>query len=134
VLSRNNGFFPPANLELSFVLSDLQRHEEAAETLANVAKREGARYPIAYYHLGRQYEKLGRLSLAAEAFEKAVASYGEDNPQFLLDLSRVREKEGNAEAALTAMESYVRISQGQGRTLDWAAERLNQLREKAKQK
>ena len=133
VLSRNNGFFPPANLELSFVLSDLQRHEEAAETLATVAKREGARYPIAYYHLGRQYEKIGRLSLAAEAFEKAAAAYGDTNPQFLLDLSRVREKEGNAQAALTAMESYVRISQSLGRTLDWADERLAHLRQKVKQ-
>jgi len=131
VLSRNNGFFPPANLELSFVLSDLKRHEEAAETLETVTKREGARYPIAYYHLGRQYEKLGRLDLAAEAFEKAVALYGDANPQFLLDLSRVREKEGNAEAALTAMETYVRISQSQGRILSWSDERLAQLRQKA---
>jgi len=133
VLSRNNGFFPPANLELGFVLDDLQRHEEAAETLAAVAKRQGARYPIAYYHLGRQYEKLGRLGLAAEAFEKAAAAYGDANPQFLLDLSRVREKEGNAQAALSAMEAYVRISQSQGRILDWSDERLAQLREKAKQ-
>lgn len=134
VLSRNNGFFPPANLELSFVLSDLQRHEEAAETLATVAKREGARYPIAYYHLGRQYEKLGRLNLAAEAFEKAAAAYGDANPQFLLDLSRVREKEGNAGAALTALEAYVRISQSQGRILAWSDERLAQLRQKVSQK
>ena len=130
VLSRNNGFFPPANLELGFVLSDLQRYEEAAETLAIVAKREGGRYPIAYYHLGRQYEKLGRLSLAAEAFEKAAAAYGDDNPQFLLDLSRVRDKEGNAQAALNAMESYVRISQNLGRAPDWSDERLAQLRQK----
>jgi tetratricopeptide (TPR) repeat protein len=133
LLSRHNGFFPPANLELSFVLSDLQRHEEAAETLAAVTKREGARYPIAYYHLGRQYEKLGRLSLAAEAFERAAAIDGEANPQFLLDLSRVREKEGNVQAALTAMESYVRISQSQGRVLDWSDERLTKLRQKVKQ-
>lgn len=131
VLSRNNGFFPPANLELSFVLGDLQRHEEAAETLATVTKRAGARYPLAYYHLGRQYEKLERLSLAAEAFEKAAAIDGETNPQFLLDVSRVREKEGNAQAALVAMESYVRISQSQGRILDWADERLALLRQKA---
>lgn len=130
VLSRNNGFFPPANLELSFVLSDLQRHEEAAEALLTVTKREGARYPLAFYHLGREYEKLGRLSLAAEAFEKAVAIDGDANPQFLLDLSRVREKEGHAQAALNAMESYVRISQSQGRILDWADERLAQLRQK----
>jgi tetratricopeptide (TPR) repeat protein len=130
VLSRNNGFFPPASLELSYVLSELQRYEEAAASLETITKREGARYPIAYYHLGRQYEKLGRLGLAAEAFEKAVAAYGDANPQFLLDLSRVREKEGNAQAALTAMEAYVRISQSQGRILDWSDERLMQLRQK----
>lgn len=131
VLARSNGFFPPANLELSFVLSELKRYDEAAETLATVAKREGARYPIAYYHLGRQYEMLGRLGLAAEAFEKAAAAYGDTNPQFLLDLSRVREKEGNAQAALAAMETYVRISQNLGRTPDWSEARLNELRQKA---
>jgi tetratricopeptide (TPR) repeat protein len=130
VLSRNNGFFPPANLELGYVLSELERNEEAVETLATVAKREGARYPVAYYHLGRQYEKLGRFNLAAEAFEKAAAAYGDTNPQFLLDLSRVREKEGNAHAALAAMEAYVRISQSLGRVLDWSDERLAQLRQK----
>lgn len=130
VLARSNGLFPPANLELSFVLSDLKRYDEAAETLAIITKREGARYPIAYYHLGRKYELLGRLSLAAEAFEKAAAAYGDANPQFLLDLSRVREKEGNAQAALTAMESYVRLSRNLGRTPDWSETRLNELRQK----
>jgi tetratricopeptide (TPR) repeat protein len=134
VLSRSNGLFPPANLELSFVLSDLKRYDEAAETLAIITRREGARYPIAYYHLGRKYELLGRLSLAAEAFEKAAAAYGDANPQFLLDLSRVREKEGNAQAALTAMESYVRLSRNLGRAPDWSETRLNELRQKASKK
>jgi tetratricopeptide (TPR) repeat protein len=131
VLASENGFFPPANLELSFVLGELKRHEEAAETLSLVTKREGARYPIAYFYLGRQHEALGRLSLAAEAFEKAAAAYGDANPQFLLDLSRVREKEGNARAALDAMENYVRISRGLGRVPDWSDERLAKLRQKA---
>lgn len=130
VLARSHGFFPPANLELSFVLTEMKRYDEAAETLAIVAKREGARYPIAYYHLGRQYEALGRLSLAAEAFEKAAATYGDTNPQFLLDLSRVREKEGNFQAALTAMETYIRLSQDLGRTPDWSETRLIELRQK----
>nr|MBA2734701.1 tetratricopeptide repeat protein [Acidobacteriota bacterium] len=134
VLSRNDNLFPPANLEMSFVLSSIKRHDEAAETLAVLAKREGARYPIAYYHLGRQYELLGRLSLAAEAFEKAAAAYGDDNPQFLLDLSRAREKEGNAQAALTAMENYVRISQNLGRTPEWSGKRLAELRQRAGEK
>jgi tetratricopeptide (TPR) repeat protein len=131
VLSRSNDFFPPANLELGFVLSNLHRYHEAVETLSAVASREGERYPISYFHLGRQYELLGRLNLAAEAFEKAAAAYGDSNPQFLLDLSRVREKEGNAQAALNAMETYVRISQNLGRVPDWSSERLAQLRQKA---
>ena len=131
VLARSYGFFPPANLELSFVLSNLKRHDEAAATLAALAKREGARYPIAYYHLGRQYEQLGRFQLAAEAFEKAAAAYGEENPQFLLDLSRARDKEGDAAGALAAMEVYVRISKSKGHTPDWSDKRLNELRQKA---
>jgi tetratricopeptide (TPR) repeat protein len=131
VLARSNDFFPPANLELGFVLSNLHRYQEAVATLSVVANREGARYPIAYYHLGRQYELLGQLSLAAEAFEKAAAAYGDSNPQFLLDISRVREKEGKAQAALAAMEAYVRLSRSQGRVPDWSEERLAQLRQKA---
>jgi tetratricopeptide (TPR) repeat protein len=134
VLSRSNDFFPPANLELGFVLGSLHRYSEAAATLAAVANREGARYPIAYYHLGRQYELLGQFNLAAEAYEKAATAYGDTNPQFLLDLSRVREKEGNAQAALAAMESYVRISKSIGRAPDWSDERLAELRRKAEQK
>lgn len=131
VLSRSYGFFPPANLELGFVLSNLKRYDEAAATLATLTKREGARYPIAYYHLGRQYEQLGRLRLASEAYEQAATAYGEENPQFLLDLSRTRDKEGNAEGALAAMEEFVRISKRLGRTPDWSDARLMELRQKA---
>jgi len=130
VLSNSQGFLPPANLELSFVLNSLKRYEEAAATLATLTKREGARYPIAYYHLGRQYEQLGRFQLAAEAFEMAAAAYGDENPQFLLDLSRTRDKEGNAGAALAAMEEFVRISKSKGRAPDWSDTRLAELRQK----
>ncbi|MDT5061802.1 MAG: hypothetical protein QOH63_2261 [Acidobacteriota bacterium] len=129
-LSLNGGFLPPANLELSFVLSAMKRYDEAAATLTMLTNREGARYPIAYYHLGRQYEAVGQLSLAAEAYEKAAAIFGDSNPQFLLDVSRVREKEGNTAAALVAMEAYVRISQLRGSVPEWSSERLTQLREK----
>jgi tetratricopeptide (TPR) repeat protein len=129
-LSLNGGFLPPANLELSFVLSSMKRYDEAAATLTTLTNREGARYPIAYYHLGRQYEAVGQLSLAAEAYEKAAAAFGDSNPQFLLDVSRTREKEGNTAAALVAMEAYVRISQSRGRVPEWSSERLTQLRQK----
>lgn len=130
VLSMNGGLLPPANLELSFVLSEMKRYDEAATTLKTLTLREGAHYPIAYYHLGRQYEALGQLGLAAEAYEQAAAAYKDSSPQFLIDLSRVREKEGKVAAALAAMEDYVRISQSMGRVPEWSTERLAELRRK----
>lgn len=130
VITRADGFFPPANLELGFVLNSMKRHEEATAALAEVAKRDGARYPIAYYHLGRQYEVQGRLGDAAKAYEKAVAAFAEENPQFLLDLSRVREKGGDVRGALEALESYVAIRQRLGGVPEWSNERLTELRQK----
>ena len=56
VLSRENGYFPPANLELSYALLGLKRDDEAFANLLEVTKRDGARYPISYYHLARLYE------------------------------------------------------------------------------
>lgn len=130
VLSRRGGFFPPANLELSFVLSELKRHEEAAATLKQLIARAGARYPIAYFHLGREYEALNQLDLAAESYARAAAAYGEAEPQFLLDVSRVREKEGKLGAALEAMQEYARLTGRRGRTPEWTADRLAQLKQK----
>lgn len=130
VLARRGGFFPPANLEVSFVLSELNRHEEAIASLQKLITNEGARYPIAFFHLGRQYEAIDQLGAAATAYSRAAAAYGEREPQFLLDVSRVREKEGNIEAALAAMEEYARISGQHGRTPAWTAERIAQLRQK----
>lgn len=130
VLMRRGGLLPPANLELSFVLASLNRHEEAIASLQKLVAREGTRYPIAYYHLGRRYEMLGRLDAAADAYSRAAAAYGETEPQFLLDVSRVREKEGNLQAALNALEEYARISQRRGRAPEWIAERITQLRQK----
>jgi tetratricopeptide (TPR) repeat protein len=134
VLMRSGGFFPPANLEMAYTLSALRRYDEAVASLAQVAEREGGRYPIAFYHLGRQYEQLGQFDLAAKAYERAAAAYGETNTQFLLDLSRARDKAGDAEAALAAMETFVRIARSQGRLPEWSQSRLAELREKAGQK
>jgi tetratricopeptide (TPR) repeat protein len=134
VLTRSGGVFPPANLELAFALGSLRRHEEAAAALAQVASREGARYPIAYYHLGRQYEQLGQFDQAARAYEQAAAAYGDANPQFLLDLSRARDKGGDAAGAVEAMEAYISVTRSQGRLPEWSQSRLAELREKAGQK
>ncbi len=134
VLMRSGGFFPPANLEIAYTLNALKRYDESAASLAQVAEREGERYPIAFYHLGRQYEQLGQFDLAAKAYERAAAAYGETNAQFLLDLSRVRDKAGDPQGALAAMEAFVRITRSQGRLPDWSQARLAELREKAGQK
>lgn len=130
VLARSGGFFPPANLELGYALINLHRNDEAIEILLALTKRDGARYPIAFYHLGRLYELSGQLSLAEQAYSSAASIYGDANPQFLLDASRVREKSGNVAGALAAIESYVRISEQNGYTPDWSARRLAELRQK----
>src|SRR5262249_166684 len=71
VLSREDGYFPPANLELSYALLNLKRYDEALKNLLAVSTRDGARYPISYYHLARLYELKGELKLAEAAFVQA---------------------------------------------------------------
>ena len=53
------------------------------------------------------------------------------NSQFVLDLSRVREKQGDFKGALEAMERYVTLVQQQGQKPAWCDERLAELRAKA---
>jgi tetratricopeptide (TPR) repeat protein len=131
LLSRNNGYFPPANFELSFVLLSLNRHDEALANLLEVSKRDGARYPLSYYHLARLYEMKGELKLAEAAFARAVSLYTPANPQFLLDLSRVREKLGDFKRSLEAMESVSKVMQERGEKPSWSDERIAELRSKA---
>ena len=131
VIARENGYFAPANLELSYLLIGLRRNDEAMTALLPVVNREGSRYPIGYYHLARIYEGKGELKLAEAAFANAVAAYGDQNGQFLLDLSRIREKQGNFKGALEAMERYVATVKKDGQDLSWSEERLVVLRQKA---
>lgn len=127
VLSRQDGYFPPANLELSYVLLNLKRYDEALSNLLEVSKRDGARYPVSYYHLARVYELKGELKLAEAAFVQAAPS----NPQFLLDVTRVREKLGDYKGSLEAMEQYLKLMEKQGEKPAWSDERLAELRTKA---
>jgi len=131
VIARENGYFAPANLELSYLLIGLRRNDEAMTALLPVVNREGSRYPIGYYHLARIYEGKGELKLAEGAFANAVAAYGDQNGQFLLDLSRIREKQGNFKGALDAMERYVALVKKDGQDLSWSEERLTVLRQRA---
>lgn len=130
VLSRQNGYFAPANLELSYALVSLHRYDEALAQLLQVSARDGARYPISYFHLARLYELKGDLKLAEEAFAKA-ASASPANAQFLLDLSRVREKLNDFRGALEAMEQYLKLAPQQGKKPAFSEERLAELRSKA---
>ena len=127
LLNREGGYFPPANLELSYALLSLKRYDEALNNLLQVSKRDGARYPISYYHLARVYELKGELKLAEAAFAQAAPT----NPQFLLDLTRVREKLGDYKGSLEAMEQYLTLMEKQGEKPAWSDERLAELRTKA---
>ncbi|HET6854547.1 MAG TPA: tetratricopeptide repeat protein [Pyrinomonadaceae bacterium] len=131
VLSRQGGYFAPANLELSFALLTLKRNDEALANLIQVSQRDGARYPISYFHLARLYELKGELKLAEAAFSQAATSYQPTNAQFLLDLSRVREKLGDYKGALEALEKFVTLMESQGQKPAWSDERLAELKTKA---
>ena len=56
VLKLQGGYFPPASLELSFALISLKRYDEALVNLLEVSKRDGARYPVSYFHLARSHK------------------------------------------------------------------------------
>src|SRR5215212_7606608 len=131
VLNRQGGYFAPANLELSFALVRLKRNDEALVNLIQVSERDGARYPISYFHLARLYESKGELKLAEAAFSQAATTYVPANAQFLLDLSRVREKLGDFKGALEALEKFVTMMESQGEKPSWSDERLAELRSKA---
>jgi tetratricopeptide (TPR) repeat protein len=129
----NGGYFAPANLELAYTLASLSRNEEAAASVLSVIRREGTRFPVAFYHVGRFYEHMNRLAEAEEAFARAAELMGDTSPQFYVDLSRVREREGNYTGALSAAEEYVRLTARGGDAPEWARSRVEQLRKKSAQ-
>jgi tetratricopeptide (TPR) repeat protein len=132
VIERQGGYFAPANLELSYVLLAQKRYDEALGNLLAVTKRDGGRYPISYYHLARVYELKGDLKSAETSFAQAIGAYVPTNSQFLLDLIRVREKQGDYKGALDALERYVTLMQDQGQKPSWSDQRLAELRAKVK--
>jgi tetratricopeptide (TPR) repeat protein len=131
VISRSDGYFAPANLELSYVLITLKRNDEALANLLKVMNRDGDRYPIGNYYLARLFESKGDLTSAEELFTKASIAYKTENNSFLLDLMRVRERQGNFKGALSALEEYVSAMEKQGMKPSWAEETLSVLRQKA---
>lgn len=132
-IREGGGYLAPANMELGLTLVGLRRNEEAAASLLAVVRREGGRYPLVFYHLGRIYEHMGRFAEAGEAFARASELGGEENPQFYLDLSRLREREGRGPEALAAAEAYVRALARAGEVPAWARERVENLRKQAEQ-
>jgi hypothetical protein len=56
--------------------------------------------------------------------------FGSQNAQFLLDISRVREKKGDFKGALESMEQYLTVIKQQGQEPAWSDERLAALRQK----
>lgn len=132
LLNRQNGYFAPGNLELSYALLSLKQYDEALANLLQVSSRDGARYPISYFHLARTYELKGDLKNAEAAFSQAIASYTPPNAQFLLDLARVREKQSDFKGALDALERYIALMQDRGEKPVWSDQRVAELRSKIK--
>jgi tetratricopeptide (TPR) repeat protein len=131
VLARSPaGYFPPANLELGTALINLKREAEAIAALIPLTERDAARYPVAYYHLGRLYERQGEHARAAESFARAAELYGDTNPQVLIDLSRTREKTNDPAGALAAMNTYAASIARQGTVPAWVAVRQAKLKQK----
>ncbi len=130
VLARMGGYFPPANLELSYALIALKRTDEAIDTLLPISLKDGTQIPISYYHLARLYEFRGDLRLAEDNYSRAAEAYGQNNNQFILDIGRVREKQGNLAGALISLEQYITRMERLGQKPDWSDERLTALRQK----
>ena len=130
VLARMGGYFPPANLELGYVLMTLKRNDDAIATLLPVSLRNGREIPISHYHLGRLYELRGDLGLAEDNYSRAAEAYAESNMQFILDVGRVREKQGNRAGALMSLEQYITGMERQGQKPEWSDDRLTALRQK----
>jgi len=130
LLSRMGGYFPPANLDLAYALIALKRNDEAIETLLPISIKDGTQIPISYYHLGRLYELRGELKLAEDSYTRAAEAYGESNNQFILDIGRVQEKQGNLTGALMKLEQYITAMERQGLKPSWSDERLAALRQK----
>jgi tetratricopeptide (TPR) repeat protein len=130
VISREHGYFLPANLELSYALLTLNRTDDALANLEQVVDHEGARYPLACYYLARLYERKGRLASAEELFSKANSADKTGNYAMLLDVSRVRQHLGNFQGALDALEEYVRTTESLGVKPAWSDESLSVLRRK----
>lgn len=132
VLTRQGGYFAPANLEMSYALLSLKRYDEALGQLIEVSRRDGARYPISFFHLARTYEMKGDLKSAEAAYSQAIGAYVPTNNRFLLDLARVREKQGDFKGSLDALERYIATMQEKGQKPIWSDQRLAELRAKVK--
>lgn len=130
VISRMGGYFAPANLELSYSLINLKRTDEAIAVLVPLTEQDGPRYPISYYHLARLYEGRGDLKLAEQNFSLAANYYRNDNAQFLLDVSRVREKLGDYQGALTVLEEYLATLEQKKLRPNWSDDRLSSLKQR----
>jgi tetratricopeptide (TPR) repeat protein len=130
VLARMGGYFAPANLDLGYALIALKRFDEAIAALLPVTLRDGSEIPISHYHLGRLYELRGELKLAEDNYSRAADAYRESNIQFVLDVCRVREKQGNLAGALMSLEQYITGMERQGQKPEWSNERLTALRQK----
>jgi tetratricopeptide (TPR) repeat protein len=122
----------PVQWEMAEVLMRLDRAEEAAELYRRIITYAGARYPSAYYNLGRAMMSEGKYAGAVVMLKQALARLGEQSYIYLA-LSEALERSENISGAVEALNKYAALREKERTDEDekeWYARKLTSLREK----
>lgn len=122
----------PLQWELAEVLMRLDRPSEAAELYRRIIATAGARYPSAYYNLGRAMMGEGKYAGAVVMLRQALARLGEQSYIYLA-LSEALERSENIAGAVEALNKYAALREKERADEDereWYTRKLARLREK----
>jgi tetratricopeptide (TPR) repeat protein len=122
----------PIQWEYAEVLMRLDRPGEAAELYRRVIMQAGARYPSAYYNLGRAMMGEGKHAGAVVMLRQALTRLGEQSYIYLA-LSEALERSENINGALEALNKYAALREKERDDADekeWYERKLASLREK----
>jgi tetratricopeptide (TPR) repeat protein len=122
----------PIQWEYAEVLMRLDRPAEAAELYRRIITHAGARYPSAYYNLGRAMMGEGKYAGAVVMLKQALARLGEQSYIYLA-LSEALERSENINGALEALNKYAALREKERNDADekeWYERKLASLREK----
>lgn len=132
VLQAEKRDLPPIQWEFAEVLMRLDKPAEASELYRRIITYAGARYPSAYYNLGRAMMGEGKYAGAVVMLKQALTRLGEQSYIYLA-LSEALERSENINDAVEALNKYA-LLRTKERTDDeekgWYERKLASLREK----